>query len=70
MNEDQTPTPARRPWYHTTLKQRRYIYGTLVAAGGVALAYGFDPDQLAAWLVLAAALLGTAGTALANPTRD
>lgn len=59
----------REPWWN--LKRRRWFYGSLVAAGGVALTYGLlTAEQLAAWLMLGAALLGVAGMALTHPTPD
>lgn len=63
-----TPRPAlRKP----TLAERRWIYGVLLAAGGVALTYGWvNGEQLGSLLTLAGALLGVGGLALANPTKD
>lgn len=59
----------RGTWW--TLTRRRWAYTVLVAAGGVAAVYGITTtEQLAAWLVLGAALLGVGGLALANPTKD
>ncbi|WP_187977155.1 hypothetical protein [Mycetocola sp. JXN-3] len=47
-------------------KARAYIYGILVAAGGVALIYGVATEtQIAGWLGLAGSILGN-GLALAN----
>ncbi|PII81556.1 hypothetical protein BMH32_04720 [Leucobacter sp. OLJS4] len=70
---DQTPTrrERRERTKRLTLARRRWLYGILAGAGGVALVYGLvNPEQLAAWLVLGGALFGVTGTALANPTPD
>lgn len=70
-----TPKPLKRDrsergtWW--TLKRRRWAYGVAVAAGGVAVAFGLITEaMLASVLVLAGALLGVAGLAVANPTED
>lgn len=71
MTETTTRRERRARSRGFTLTRRRWAYGVLLAAGGVALAYGIvDTDKLGAWLVLGAALLGVGGTALANPTKD
>lgn len=49
--------------------RRRYVYAVLVAAGALALFYGWiTADALPLWLALAAAILGN-GLAFANTTR-
>ncbi len=59
----------RGSWW--TLKRRRRVYAVAVALGGLALTYGIvDQEQLGAWVAVAAALAGTGGLALANPTED
>ncbi|WP_024357260.1 hypothetical protein [Leucobacter chironomi] len=59
----------RGTWW--TLARRRWAYGVLVAAGGVALTYGLmTPDQIGSMLVLGAALLSVTGLAVAHPTRE
>ncbi|WP_449279618.1 hypothetical protein [Leucobacter sp. GX0328] len=71
-----TPTPRRRrdrgargTWW--TLRRRRYLYGLAAAAVPVAVSYGLvSGDQTVPLLALAAAVLGTTGTALANPTPE
>lgn len=52
------PSPAVRAW----------LYGVMVAAGGVAVVYGLlTIEQLGVWLVLGGALLGVSNSlALAN----
>lgn len=61
--------PQRTPIL--TLARRRWAYAVLVAAGGVALIYGFaSTEEIAAWLVLGAALLGVTGIAVTHPTND
>lgn len=67
---DQTPKHGAR-LRKPTLAERRWIYGVLLAVGGVALKYGLvDGEQLTALLALAGALLGVGALALANPTKD
>lgn len=59
----------RGAWW--TLKRRRWAYSIASALVPVALAFGIGTgEQLAALLVLAAAVLGVGGLALANPTND
>lgn len=59
----------RGSWW--TLKRRRWAYSIAAALVPVALAFGIGTDdQLAALLVLAGAVLGVGGLALANPTDD
>jgi len=66
MNDIEEPRP--KFW---TLTRRRWAYSIAVAAGGVAIAYGLaSSEQVAALLVLGAALFGVSGMALANPTQD
>lgn len=70
-NQSRMSRRDRRGTWKPTLAQRRWAYGVLVAAGTVAVTYGIvNTEQLAAWLVLGAALLGVGGLALANPTKD
>lgn len=60
---------SRGSWW--TLQRRRYFYGIAVAAGAVATSLGLlTGETVAALLVLAAAVLGVSGMALANPTTD
>lgn len=54
-----------------TLAQRRWAYSVLAAAGSVAIVYGIaTTEEVAAWLLLGAALFGVTGIAVANPTKD
>lgn len=52
----------------TDPRTRAYLYGVMVAIGGLALIYGIvNVEQLGGWLILAGALLGVSnGLALAN----
>lgn len=60
---------TRGTWW--SLTRRRWAYGVAVAAGGVAVAAGLVTEQLLGpLLVLAGALLGVTGLAVANPTDD
>lgn len=50
---------------------RHYIYKILIALVSILVASGFIvPDEAQLWLTLAAAVLGLAGTGLAQPNSD
>lgn len=66
---DQTPdhAAARAPFW--TLKRRRWAYGIATALVPVATVYGLvSPEQSAALVALAGAVLGVTGLALTHPT--
>lgn len=68
MTHAEETTPHRKWW---TLTRRRWAYGVLVAAGTVLVVHGIvTTEQVAAWLLLGAALLGVTGLAVANPTPE
>lgn len=52
-------------------RTRHYIYNILIALVPLLVAAGFIvPDEAQLWLTLAAAVLGLAGTGLAQPNSD
>lgn len=57
------------PGLHPTQTQRAWLYRVLLAAGTVALIYGWTTStELAAWLGLAGALVGNGVAAGHTPT--
>lgn len=68
---EKTPDHAaeRAPFW--TLARRRWAYGIATALVPVATIYGLvTPDQGAALVVLAGAVLGVTGLALSHPTEQ
>lgn len=71
MSDPRTPDHAAPRPRLLTLKRRRYLYGVIMALVPVAVLYGIvTAEAAAALLMLAAAVLGIGGVALANPTKQ
>jgi hypothetical protein len=71
MNEPGTHRDRTTRGTWLTLHHRRWAYGLAVALASAGVVYGvLTIEQSAALVVVASALLGVSGLALANPTRE